>query len=100
MAEALRSHVATGAPVSAPPASEYLVEINDAWCKQCGICVAFCPRKGLSISQGRLRHDGDCAGCGLCELHCPDEAIAVRRRDRVFARTASDPEGGAGDGRR
>ncbi len=50
------------------------------WCKGCGICVEFCPKRvlkmdgrGKPVSQFPER----CTGCRLCELRCPDFAIAV-----------------------
>jgi len=51
-----------------------------AWCKKCGICVAFCPTNVLDTGP-----DGgpvparpeDCILCHMCELRCPDFAISV-----------------------
>jgi 2-oxoglutarate ferredoxin oxidoreductase subunit delta len=52
------------------------------WCKECGLCVAFCPRGVL----GRAKDGGtivvnpdECTACRWCELHCPDFAITVKR---------------------
>ena len=28
-----------------------MVHINIQWCKGCGICVAFCPKKALSLDE-------------------------------------------------
>ncbi|MHB8771392.1 MAG: 4Fe-4S dicluster domain-containing protein [Syntrophales bacterium] len=54
--------------------------INRDWCKGCGICVHFCPKKVLELDE----HDKvvaarpqDCICCKLCELRCPDLAIEV-----------------------
>ncbi len=51
--------------------------IEPSWCKGCGICVAFCPKKALELvkEKVRLREDGNCILCGQCELRCPDYAI-------------------------
>ncbi len=54
--------------------------IELAWCKGCGICVAFCPKKALSldlISQKARWAEDKCIFCGLCEHYCPDLAITV-----------------------
>ena len=51
--------------------------LDPAWCKGCGICVAFCPRNALELADGRarLKEDGGCVLCGQCEMRCPDYAI-------------------------
>ncbi|GAB6906688.1 4Fe-4S cluster domain protein associated with 2-oxoglutarate synthase [Desulfosarcina cetonica] len=54
--------------------------INRDWCKGCGICVAFCPKKVLELDAQEkavaVRLE-DCIACRLCELRCPDLAIEV-----------------------
>ena len=60
------------------------IDINQKWCKRCGICFAFCPKgvyeKGTSgeISPANIK---DCTGCRLCELYCPEYAISVVEED-------------------
>ena len=54
--------------------------INAEWCKGCGICVHFCPRKVLEMNQedkAEAVRQEDCICCRLCELRCPDLAIEV-----------------------
>lgn len=53
------------------------LEINTAWCKGCGICVAFCPKKVLKLTNGKVEIiDRDlCLKTGVCENLCPDFAI-------------------------
>lgn len=55
------------------------LEINKAWCKGCGICVAFCPKNVLNIVNGKVDNvnDGECLRCGICENLCPDFAICL-----------------------
>lgn len=56
----------------------FTVNINAAWCKGCGICAAFCPKKVIEMKAGKAAATGEgCIGCRLCELRCPDLAIEV-----------------------
>jgi 2-oxoglutarate ferredoxin oxidoreductase subunit delta len=60
---------------------KYDIDIYRAWCKQCGLCAAFCPRDCLSLDEEGapiVVKPERCTGCGWCELHCPDFAISVR----------------------
>lgn len=65
------------------------VRVYMDWCKKCGICVAFCPRKALELDEDGYPHlngNQNCDGCGLCELRCPDFAIVVEdEKSRVAA---------------
>jgi 2-oxoglutarate ferredoxin oxidoreductase subunit delta len=57
-----------------------LVHVFERWCKGCGICVEFCPKKVLVIADGgkaQVAAPEKCSQCGLCELMCPDFAIIV-----------------------
>jgi len=58
------------------------VVINPAWCKGCGICVAFCPVKALELKNDKVvMVDVDkCTQCGIGELRCPDYAKYLRRK--------------------
>ncbi len=62
----------------------YAQTIFHDWCKSCGICWSFCPKKVISPEDGGtpviVRPD-DCNGCRFCELHCPDFAITILERD-------------------
>jgi len=65
----------------APSHKEYDIDIYRAWCKQCGLCAAFCPRECLALNEEGapiVVKPERCTGCGWCELHCPDFAISVR----------------------
>jgi len=64
------------------------VAIYRAWCKGCGICVAFCPREVLSMNERdepQVTGPERCTGCTLCELRCPDFAISVKKREKKDA---------------
>ena len=52
--------------------------INKAWCKGCGICVAFCPKQVLGLKKEKVAEVAQgCIFCGQCELRCPDYAIHI-----------------------
>jgi len=58
----------------------YYIDIYEAWCKRCGICVAFCPKGVLERDDKGYPYPANpdaCTGCKWCELRCPDFAIAV-----------------------
>lgn len=57
-------------------------------CKQCLLCVEFCPKRILALgeeinSKGyhpvRCVNDAQCSRCGVCQLICPCIAIEVHR---------------------
>jgi 2-oxoglutarate ferredoxin oxidoreductase subunit delta len=52
------------------------------WCKECGLCVAFCPRGVLGRAEDGstiVVNPDECTACRWCELHCPDFAITVKK---------------------
>ena len=56
------------------------VSVNVKWCKICGLCAEFCPKKVFDFSVGVAvvpARQADCIGCRQCELKCPDLAITV-----------------------
>ncbi|WP_022724329.1 2-oxoacid:acceptor oxidoreductase family protein [Rhodopseudomonas sp. B29] len=67
---------------SAPTQTNYTprLEITDAWCKSCEICVKLCPEHCLELDADRIAKlvaPEKCTGCRLCEWLCPDFAIRV-----------------------
>ncbi len=93
------------------------VSFYPAWCKRCGNCVAFCPRKALAKDEWGyplLANPDRCTSCGLCEMLCPDFALSVGesgarpmsadgapRGSRVAPTTSPErlaPEPGSGEG--
>ncbi len=65
------------------------IEINEDYCKSCGLCVSVCPKKILYIDKENINQSGynpvnitdmdKCIGCANCALMCPDVVIKVER---------------------
>ena len=62
------------------------VKILTERCKECKLCVHFCPREVLEISSARnsrgfhfpqMSKPEKCNGCGICAIMCPDVAIEI-----------------------
>jgi len=65
---------------------KWRIFINKSYCKGCELCVSFCPRKVLIMSEDYNergthypipKYIEKCIGCRMCELLCPDFAIYV-----------------------
>ena len=64
------------------------IEIFRELCKGCEICVSFCPKNVISLSD-KLNASGylpvifddndECTGCAVCAIVCPEVAIEVYR---------------------
>ena len=57
-------------------------------CKGCGLCVAFCPKNVLEISDEMNKmgyypayqaRPQDCVFCAICCMMCPDVAITITK---------------------
>jgi len=62
---------------------EYVHVIFRDWCKACGICSAFCPKKVIGRDETGapvIERPEACIACRFCEIHCPDFAITIRER--------------------
>ena len=56
------------------------VTINHAWCKKCGICIAFCPTHVFTTDDFGapiISSPEKCTNCGLCVIRCPDFTIKL-----------------------
>jgi len=65
------------------------IDIYKAWCKACGICVAFCPTGVLDRDETGypyVKETDKCINCGWCEIRCPDFAITVERKKEAKRR--------------
>lgn len=62
------------------------IHIERERCKGCALCVDFCPKGCIRLSEelnlkgyfiAAFDDGGDCNACRNCALMCPDAAIAV-----------------------
>jgi 2-oxoglutarate ferredoxin oxidoreductase subunit delta len=56
------------------------IAIQRKWCKSCGICVEFCPKKVFTVGELNepiISTPDACTGCRMCELRCPEFAIII-----------------------
>ena len=63
------------------------ITVNEVWCKACGICIQYCPKKVLVASEKSYpvaKNIDDCIHCMLCELRCPDFAISVEKKEKAI----------------
>ena len=63
-----------------PKKKSFTVSFYHDWCKQCGLCVAFCPKEIITAAKSgkpSITDQEKCIGCRFCEMHCPDFAITV-----------------------
>ena len=85
--------ITTGAEID-EPATSLLINTGE-WrvmrprfledkCKQCLLCVPFCPDSSIPVKEGR-RSDFDfdhCKGCGICVKVCPFDAIDFVKEEK------------------
>jgi ferredoxin len=60
-----------------------VVDIDDAKCDGCGVCIPDCPEGAIQIIDGKARLVSDlfCDGLGACIGHCPKGAITIEERE-------------------
>ena len=62
------------------------ITVNELWCKACGICIEYCPKKVLVANEKSYpvaKNIDNCIHCMLCELRCPDFAISVEKKEKT-----------------
>jgi len=53
--------------------------VDEARCRQCGLCVDFCPDGVIEMKEAGILIDLDyCKGCGICVEECPVNAISFK----------------------
>lgn len=61
----------------------FQLTINAKWCKGCALCVDYCPKNALDISNiGDVPvfiRSADCIGCSRCAGICPERAITLSK---------------------
>ena len=66
------------------------ITINAEGCKACQLCMDFCPRQCIALSEqlnsrgyhpAQFVHGAKCSGCRICATMCPDVCIEVFRSD-------------------
>ncbi len=64
------------------------IEIDQEFCKGCGICIHFCPKDSISPADSlnssgympaAFNDNGKCTGCAICALVCAEASIEVYR---------------------
>lgn len=64
------------------------IAIDRERCKGCELCVHFCPKDLICMSEefngkghhpAAFRESEECSGCAVCAMMCPDVAIEVYR---------------------
>lgn len=62
------------------------IVVNIERCKGCALCVHFCPRQLIHLSDefnskghhpAAFQESEECRGCTICAMMCPDVAIEV-----------------------
>lgn len=62
------------------------IYIDEELCKGCGLCVHYCPKNVLNMSDRRNKkgynvpevvNAENCNACKMCEISCPDFVIYV-----------------------
>ena len=74
------------AELSSGPQNIHYVEVDEALCNGCVLCMKVCPTKAIRVKAGKARLEGVCIDCVECVRVCPRGAInAVAHEDFSLA---------------
>ena len=64
---------------------EYVAQMDDTACTDCGACVEVCPFDAIVEAKDRTvtLNQQDCWGCGVCRAACPSDALSLHDRSAV-----------------
>ena len=81
----LLSYKKTGMSTIISP-SNYIAEIDDSVCTNCGVCIEKCPVDAISLIGEKTVVDKNwCLGCGVCSNFCKTKACKMKaREEKVF----------------
>jgi len=72
--------------------SNYVCEVNQETCVECGTCAERCPVKAIAAGDGPSRIDANkCIGCGVCYPTCSSESISLVSRPEPERTRVSPP---------
>jgi 2-oxoglutarate ferredoxin oxidoreductase subunit delta len=63
------------------------VTIDFEQCKGCELCVYYCPKKCIAVSEefnragqhpAKITKPEKCNGCGICYIICPEYAVTIK----------------------
>ena len=64
------------------------IYLDEKMCKGCGLCIYYCPKDVLRMSDRRnekgynvaeVYNLENCNACKMCEINCPDFVIYVEK---------------------
>lgn len=57
--------------------SRGVVQLNNAQCVGCMMCVGFCPTSSLFFNASKTAEPFKCVACGACTRGCPTQALEI-----------------------
>ncbi len=61
----------------AMPAIGRTFRVKKKLCVGCGKCEKVCPRKNITMKDGKPKFGGHCVGCMACAFLCPKDAVRI-----------------------